>query len=126
MIGACRGGYRRSPGGEHEIKKFLVGGGGVSPMGVFFLCGQSFLSSWGPCHFFPFGRSLFLHGGGLLGLPRPPITSFCGSLLLPQIFIISRSWRFEFILRELFDPPKKFAPPPAPIKINNLCTPPPP
>ena len=47
-------------------------------MGVFFLCGQFFLSSWGPCHFF--------RVGGIIGLA--PHNNFCGSLLLSQIFLI--------------------------------------
>ena len=40
-------------------------------MGVLFLCGQSFLSTWGPCHFFRVGGVSFSAGGGgtLLGLP---------------------------------------------------------
>ena len=62
---------RRTQGGDigarqggHELKN--------SPFGVgeFPLWWQSFLSTWGPCHFFRWGVSFSAWGGGaLLGLP---------------------------------------------------------
>ena len=129
MISARKWVYRRSPGGGSMNKKNFMWGGGEFPLWGYFLCVQSFLSTYaGAMPFFRVcggGGSLFLHGGGgggaLLGLP--PHNSFCGSLL-SQIFIIfpDRGGLIIF-LRELFDPPRKL-PPPAPIKKNNLCPPP--
>ena len=105
--------------------------GGSSPMGYFFYL-DSLFSPHGDhffrvCVFSAWGR------GALLGLP-PPHNNFCGSSLLlshfycPDIYNLSRSWRFQYFMRQLFDPLKKLAPtappPPAPTKINNLCPPP--
>ena len=129
MIGACKGERVGTRKGIRILKKFHVGGG-VSPMGIFFLCGQSFLSTWGP--FFPCvggGVSFSAWGGGGSLLGFPPITIFAGTscchiFYCTDIYNLPRSWKFEFFWRELFDPPKKIAPPPVPTKINNLCTPP--
>ena len=104
----------------------MGGGGGEFPLWIyFFLCGQSFLSTWGPCHFFRVGGGLiFCMGEGIIGLA--PHNNFCGSLLLSQIFIILQDRGglnfFEGAIRSV----QKTCPPPAPapIKINNHCPPP--
>ena len=77
MIGARKGGYRRSPGGGSMNKKNPSGGGGgVSPIGVF-LCGQSFLSMYaGAMPFFPCVGGVSFSawgggGGGIIGLAPP-------------------------------------------------------
>ena len=120
------GGYRRSPGGGSMNKKIPCGGGGSFPYGVwgYFFMWEVFslhVRAWRPCLFFPCGGG---GGGALLGLP--PHNNFCGSLL-SQIFIIFPDrGGLNLFLRELFDPPKRLAPAPAPIKINNLCPPHPP
>ena len=110
MIGARKGGgYRRSPGGGSMNKKIHLGGGGVSPMGVF-LCGQSFLSTYaGAMPFFPcVGGSLFLLWGGHYWA-CPPHNNFCGSLLSQKSFQIMEGLIFcEGAIRST----QKLAPPP--------------
>ena len=65
-------------------------GGGEFPLWGYFLMWQSFFSTWEPCYFFRVGGSHFLHGGGGHYWACPPITIFCGSLFLSQIFLIFR------------------------------------
>ena len=89
MIGARKWVYRRSPGGGSMNEKISCGGGGVSPMGVFFMWAVFSLHVRGGMPFFPCvwggGVSFSAWGGALLGLP--PHNNFCGSLF-SQIFII--------------------------------------
>ena len=118
MIGASKGGYRRSPGGGSVNKKKSIwgGGGGVSPMGVLFMWAVFSLHVRGghaisPCVCVWGGDLLFCMGGrALLGLPHH--NNFCGSLLSQKYFQIVEVLIF---LRELFEQPKNLPPAPAPI-----------
>ena len=64
MIGARKGGYRRSPGGESMNKKNPSGGGGGGcPLWGYFYVGSHFSPrTRGPCHFF---RVCVGGGGGI-------------------------------------------------------------
>ena len=117
MIGASKGGYRRSPGGvlvlvlvdtqqssqrsitlrsiielKHEYKNIHLGGWGVSPMGVFFIWAVFSLHVRGGHAIFSVWGDLFfcMVGGGIIGL-TPPITIFAGASCHKNL---SRSWRF--------------------------------
>ena len=117
MIGARKGGYRCSPGGGSMNKKKSIWGGGEFPLWEYFLCGQSFLSTYaGAMPFFPcVGRGISFSawgGGNIIGLA--PHSNFCGSLLSQKSFqIVEVLIFFEGAIRST----QKTCPPRAPAPI---------
>ena len=115
MIGARKGGYRRSPGGgSMNKKKSIWGGGGSFPYGgifmwavfslhvrgshaIFSVCGGVSFSAWG--------------GGGIIGLA--PHNNFCWSLLSQKSFQIVHGG-FNFFGGSYSIHQKNLPPPPRP------------
>ena len=97
-------------------KKIYVGGGSFPCGGIF-----SMWAVFSPRR----GHAIFSGGGALLGLP--PITILREPIVITNIFNLSGSWMFDFFGGGAIRSAQKTCPPPlAPIKINNLCPPPPP
>ena len=113
MIGARKGGYRRSPGGGSMNKKKSIWGGGEFPYGGIFMWAVFSLHVRGSHAIFSVcGGSPFLHGGGGHYWACPPITIFAGASCHKNL---SRSCMevlifFEGAIRST----KKTCPPPPP------------